>query len=59
MKLFNIRTGFAIFLLFFGMSCFQAFKSGDWKSAAFWIILAIVFLLLDSGKREEFSTPEK
>lgn len=53
MKLLKIRTSFAIFLLFFGVSVLEAFRTRNWFSVAFWIAIAIMFLIADNLKAEQ------
>lgn len=48
----NIRLGdgFTIFVLFFGVATLEAFESGNWIRAAFWLAIAIAFLAADSRR---------
>jgi hypothetical protein len=50
MKRIKLRAGFTIFILFFGISLLEAFRTKNWVAAAFWVTLAVVFLLLDNQK---------
>jgi hypothetical protein len=40
-------TNIALFILFFGISALEAFRSQDWVMAVFWILIAVVFLAGD------------
>ena len=50
MKLLKIRTSFAVFLIFFGISLLEAFRTRNWLNAAFWVAIAIMFLIADNLK---------
>jgi len=51
MKKIKFGNGFAIFLLFFGVSLIEAFETQNWLKAAFWFAIGIVFLVADNLKR--------
>lgn len=53
MKLLKIRTSFAIFLLFFGISMLEAFRTRNWLKVAFWIAIAIMFLIADNLRADQ------
>jgi uncharacterized membrane protein len=41
-----------IFILFFGISMLDAFASRNWWRSAFWLLIAVVFLVSDRlGRR--------
>ena len=41
-----------VFILFFGISMMEAFASRRWLSAAFWLVVALVFLGMSlAGRR--------
>ena len=44
---------FTVFLLFFGIATLEAFQTRNWIKAAFWLAIAIVFLLADNLKKDE------
>jgi hypothetical protein len=48
MKLLKIRAGFTVFLLFFGISLLEAFRTRNWLNVAFWLAIAIMFLIADN-----------
>ncbi len=52
MKLLRLRASFVIFLLFFGISLLEAFRTHNWINVAFWIAIAIMFLVADNLKDE-------
>ena len=41
-------TNFTVFLLFFGVATLEAFQTRNWVKAAFWLAIAIVFLLAEN-----------
>ena len=47
----KIRFGmnFTIFLLFFGVATLEAFQSGSFLRAAFWLAIACAFLYIDAS----------
>jgi hypothetical protein len=51
MRHIRFGTGFAIFVLFFGIALLDAFREGAWLRAAFWCAIGILFIALDSVKR--------
>jgi len=56
MKLLRLPASFTIFLIFFGVSLLEAFRTRNWINVAFWIGIAIMFLIADGlkpGKRKE------
>jgi hypothetical protein len=58
MKLLKIRTSFTVFLLFFGISLLEAFRTRNWLNVAFWIAIAIMFLIADNFKGEKIQQKE-
>jgi len=55
MKLLKLPASFTIFLIFFGVSLLEAFRTRNWINVAFWIGIAIMFLIADGlkpGKKE-------
>jgi hypothetical protein len=52
MKKIKLGTGFAVFLLFFGVAALEAFQSRNWLKAAFWAAIGIVFLVADNLKKK-------
>jgi len=51
MKKIKLGTGFAIFIIFFGISVLEAFQTRNWLIAAFWLAIGIVFLVADNLKK--------
>jgi hypothetical protein len=47
-KRITLRTGFTVFIIFFGMSVLEAFRSGNWADCIFWLVMAGVFILMDN-----------
>jgi len=46
------RPGLTIFLLFFGIATLEAITDGRWPRIAFWLLMAALFVGLDSwGQR--------
>jgi uncharacterized membrane protein len=52
MKAVRFGSGFTIFILFFGVSLLEAFQSGNWLKAVFWLAIGIAFLAIDNRRRE-------
>lgn len=46
------NPGITIFLLFFGVSLLDAFASGNWLRAGFWVVMGAAFWALDRMRRE-------
>jgi hypothetical protein len=56
MKLLRLPASFTVFLVFFGISLLEAFRTRNWINVAFWIGIAIMFLIADGmrpGKKEQ------
>lgn len=51
MRRINLRAGYVIFLLYTGIAVFEGVRTRNWIIVTIWSLLAITFLLLDSGKR--------
>ena len=51
MKKIKLGSGFAIFLIFFGIALLEAFKAHNWLLAAFWLGIGMLFLVGDNIKR--------
>jgi hypothetical protein len=49
-KKFHLKFGssFAVFIIFFGISLYEALLNQDMVGAGFWIIVGAVFLVADS-----------
>jgi uncharacterized membrane protein len=45
MKKIVYESSFTIFVLFFGLATLDAFQRRNWSRAAFWSVMAIVFLI--------------
>ena len=50
MKLLKLPASFTVFLIFFGVSLLEAFRTRNWINVAFWIFIAIMFLVADGMK---------
>ena len=50
MRKIKLGTNFTIFVLFFGLALLEAFQTRDWLRAAFWLAIAVVFLVADNLK---------
>ncbi len=46
MRRIRVGTGFAVFVLFFGVATLEALQTQNWLKAAFWLAIGIVFLLV-------------
>ena len=51
MNKIKLGTNFTVFLLFFGAAALEAFQTGNWFRAAFWLVIGAVFLLADNLKK--------
>lgn len=58
MKRLRIRPSFTVFILFFGISLLEAFRTRHWINVAFWIGVAFVFLIADNLKGEPIEKQE-
>jgi len=58
MKLIKIRASFTVFLLFFGISLLEAFRTRNWLNVAFWIGIAVMFLIADNLKDQKIQKNE-
>jgi len=58
MKLIKIRASFTVFLLFFGISLLEAFRTRNWLNAAFWVGIAVMFLIADNFKGHKIQKNE-
>ena len=47
----RLNTNFTIFVLFFGLATLEAFQTRNWLRAAFWLAIAIVFLVADRPQK--------
>jgi hypothetical protein len=47
----KLSNGFAIFIIFFGISMLEAFQERNWLIAAFWLGVGMLFLLADNLKK--------
>jgi hypothetical protein len=52
MKRFVPGPGFAIFLIFFGVSLLEAFQTKNWLRVFFWLAIGFLFLVLDNRRRK-------
>jgi hypothetical protein len=50
---FRLGAGITIFILFFGVSIFEAIRTKNWGAVCFWLVLAVLFLLLDNVTKME------
>jgi hypothetical protein len=51
MKKIKLGSGFAIFIIFFGISLLEAFKSHNWLMAAFWLGMGLLFVVGDNMRK--------
>jgi hypothetical protein len=50
MKRLRLPVSFTVFLVFFGISLLEAFRTRNWINVAFWIGIAVMFLVADGQK---------
>jgi hypothetical protein len=48
MKKLRFETGFAIFIMFFGIALLDAFWSRRWTTVALWLIIGTAFFIADN-----------
>jgi hypothetical protein len=53
MKFLRLRTSFTVFILFFGISLLEAFRTRNWVNVAFWLGIGILFLIADNVKEDK------
>jgi len=58
MKGLKLKTSVTIFLLFFGISLLEAFRTRNWIKVAFWIGIATMFLIADNLKERKTEKTE-
>jgi len=51
MKKIRLGSNFTVFLLFFGVAALEAFQTGNWAKAVFWVAIGLVFLAGDNLKK--------
>lgn len=55
LKEIKLRSGMIVFLLFFGVAFIEAIRTKDWLSVAYWLGIALLFLVMDNLTRDENS----
>jgi len=53
MKAIRFKTGFAIFVIFFGLAALQAIGDGNWWLVTFWVIIGTTFLIADNLRKHK------
>ena len=53
MKAIRFRSGFAIFVIFFGLAALQAIRDGDGWLVTFWVIIGTTFLIADNLRKHK------
>lgn len=51
MKKLKLGQGFTVFVLFFGIAMFDAFKSGNIWRGLLWVAFGMLFFMSDNIKR--------
>jgi hypothetical protein len=51
MKRIKLGAGFTVFIIFFGLSMLDAFKTQNWWRVSFWLIIGVSFLVADNIRR--------
>ena len=54
-----VRSGFAIFVLFFGIALLDALRGGEWPRVAFWVLMGLLFWFLDRRQVPNRSEPSR
>jgi hypothetical protein len=44
----RLGAGFAIFVIFFGISLVESFRTGNWLEVVFWLALGLLFFVADN-----------
>ena len=57
-RLLRIRASFTVFLLFFGISMFEAFRTRTWINVVFWVAVGLMFLMADGFKFRKLAHKE-
>jgi hypothetical protein len=50
---FRIRTAIIVFILFFVFSLLEVFQTKNWIAVGYWSLIALMFLILDSEKKQK------
>jgi len=58
MKTLKLRTSFTVFILFFGISLLEAFRTRNWINVVFWIAIGTMFLVADNLKEDNTEKKE-
>jgi len=58
LKILKLRTSFTVFLLFFGISLIEAFRTRNWINVVFWIVIGTMFLAADKLKEDKTDKKE-
>jgi hypothetical protein len=58
MKILKLRTSFTVFILFFGISLLEAFRTRNWINVVFWIAIGTMFLVADNLKEDNTEKKE-
>jgi len=53
MKTIRAGTGFAVFVLFFGIALIEAFRDQKWLTGGFWVLMGLFFILADNLKSKK------
>lgn len=46
-KVFDLPASVVVFLIFFGVSALEAFRTRNWINVVFWVFIASMFLIAD------------
>ena len=53
MKRITLGNGFTVFVIFFGIATLDALSSRNWPRVAFWLAVAVVFLIADNLRKAD------
>lgn len=53
MKTIKLGQGFAVFILFFGISMIETFRNKNWLMAGFWILAGLIFIYADNVRSKK------
>jgi len=48
----RVGAGITMFILFFGLSGLEAFRTHSWLNVVFWMVIAVMFMVADASKKD-------
>jgi len=53
MKKIRLGTGFAIFIIFFGIAALDAIQTQYWPRIIFWVVVGSIFIISDNLRKAQ------